>query len=306
MYKVSFIIPVHNRLEYNKECLQILEKQKNTSFFKKNNVSIIIVDDGSTDGTKEWIKENYSDVIILYGDGNLWYSGSLNLGIEYSLNTLQCDFIHVWENDIIPIGNYFENLQTIIENWDGKTLISSKLYYKSHPEMILSMGGSFNPKTGKATLNYKNEFDKPEYNHDLEVDWFSGQQALIHKDIIKTAGLFDNKNFPQYHADIDYSLRVRKFNFKIIVYGNLKLLNDTESTGMSHLKNKTLKQFLQSLFTLRSNTNIIKDIKFYRRHTSNLMAYKYLIKKYFIYTGSYLKWSILGFFGIKRKKEGLF
>jgi GT2 family glycosyltransferase len=305
MSKIEFIIPVHNRLKYTKECLIILEQESSTSFFKKNEIFIIVTDDGSTDGTSDWIKNNYPKVVVLPGTGDLWYSGSLNLGIKYALEKLSCDFIMVWENDIYPIDNYFENLQTIIEQWDGKSLICSKLYYKIQPDIIFGMGGNFNARTGSRNLIGRGETDGPQYDKIMDVDWFLGQGVLIHREIIEKVGLFDEKNFPQYHADIDYSLRAKKAQYHNIVYPNLKLLNDTETTGISHIKNKTVKQFIESLYSIKSNSNIKKDIIFNKIHTTSIMADYFIIKKYLIYTISFIKWKVLGWFGIKRKNEDL-
>lgn len=305
MRKIAFVIPVFNRLKYTQECLKILAEQKSTRFFINNDITIIVSDDASTDGTENWIRENYPNVIILKGTGNLWYSGCMNLGMRYAFEKLNSDFIMVWENDIYPIENYFDNLQDILENWDGKTLICSKLYFKADPKVIFGIGGTFNPTTGEKSLIGRMEKDNPEYEKIMEVDWFLGQGVLIHKNIIDKTGYFDEVNFPQYHADIDYSLRAKHDGFHNVVYPNLKLLNDTETTGLSHIKNKTLRQFIDSLVSIRSNMNIAKDIKFYKRHTSSPKAYFVLIKRYLVYFGSFIKWSVLSLFGIKRKNEDL-
>lgn len=301
MNKIAFVIPVFNRLKYTQECLTILNQQKSTRFFKENEITIIVSDDGSRDGTEEWIHENYPEVIVLKGTGNLWYSGSLNLGIRYAFDKLNCEFIMVWENDIFPIENYFDNLQPIIEKWDGQTLICSKLYYRNHPEKIFGVGGTFDTRTGAKSLIGQSEIDGPKYDQIMEVDWFLGQGVLIHKSILDKVGLFDEVNFPQYHADVDYGLRAKKGGFKNIVYPNLKLLNDTEMTGLSHKKEKTFKDFIDSMTTIGSNYNIKKDIRFYRVHTTSPVAYLNLLHKYVTYIGGYFKWMILGLLGITKK-----
>src|ERR1044071_9943972 len=76
---IYIIIPVHNRLEATRRCLESLRNQMFTRF------QILLVDDGSTDGTSEFVKENYPDVMLLTGDGNLWWTGAINLGIRYAL-----------------------------------------------------------------------------------------------------------------------------------------------------------------------------------------------------------------------------
>jgi GT2 family glycosyltransferase len=306
MNKIAFVIPVFNRLKYTMECLEILHEQRSTRLFTENSISIIVSDDGSRDGTEQWIRENYPQVIVLKGTGNLWYSGSMNLGIRYALKELQVDFIMVWENDIYPVDNYFENLQSIIEKWDGNSIICSKLYYRVQPNIIFGIGGTFDPRTGFRSLIGRKEPDGPHYEKIMEVDWFLGQGVLIHKNILEKVGLFDEVNFPQYHADVDYGVRAKKAGFHNLVYPNLKLLNDTETTGLSHIKNKSFKQFLESLTSIRSNNNIKKDIKFNKIHTTSVVAYYYLLHKYFVYTASFFKWKILGWVGIRRKNEELY
>jgi len=92
---------------------------------------------------------------------------------------------------------------------------------------------------------------------------------------------------------------------KNLVYPNLKLLNDTETIGIGHLKNMSFKQFFESLTSIRSNNNIIKDIKFIHIYTTIYRDYIPLINKYIEYTGSFLKWKFLDWIGIRRKNEDL-
>lgn len=306
MTNVAIVIPVHNSLEYTQECLEILRNQKKSRFFVQNEISIIISDDGSTDGTSEWINENFPEVIVLKGNGNLWWSGGMNLCIQFAIDKLSSEFILLWENDIIPINNYFNNLQTIMEKWDRKSIICSKVYYRIHPQIIFSAGGTFNPRNGSRSLIGRQEVDGPQYNKISEVDWFLGQGDLIHRSVFNKIGLFDEINFPQYYGDMDFALRAKNAGFHNIVYPNLQLLNDTQTTGISHIKNKTLKQFINSLLSIKSNTNLVKDLKFNKIHTTSILSYKFILKKYTIYTASFIKWKILGYFGIFRKSEDLY
>jgi GT2 family glycosyltransferase len=300
MEKIAILIPVFNRLEYTKECLDILKQQESTSFFKNNEIRIIVSDDASTDGTAEFIRTRYPEIIVLQGNGNLWWSGCMNLGINYALQNLGSDFVLFWENDITPDNQYFENLQSIITHWQKGTLVCSKIKIKSQPDKIFAMGGIFNFHTGFKKLVGTGDFDGPEYNKIFEADWFCGQGILIHKSIFEKVGLLDEKIFPQYHGDSDFALRAKKAGFRNLIFPDLVVWNDTDTTGIGHIENKTLRQFGQSLVSIRSNYGLSKDIKFYNRHVTNLLAYRYLILKYVTYIGGYFKWKFLGLFNIKK------
>ncbi len=304
-YKIAFVIPVHNHLDFTQECLKMLDNQKETLFFRSNDTSIIVVDDGSSDGTGEWIKDHYPEIDVLRGDGNLWYSAAMNLGIKYAFDNYESDFIMIWENDTFPKNGYFNSLQEIVENWDGKTLICSKLYFRHQPDRIFGMGGIFDRKTGKKKLIGRTEIDGPEYQQDRDVDWFLGIGVMIHRNVFETVGYLDEKNFPHYHADADYSLRALEKGYRNVVFHELRLLNDIETTGITHKKDKSFRDFLQGLTSIKSNLNIRRNLKFYRRHTTSIAAYLSLFKIYLIYTLSFIKWTVLGWFGIKRKAEKL-
>ena len=62
---IYIVIPVFNRKQFTKDCLDSLRKQTDKRF------KVVVVDDGSTDGTSDMLKEEYPEVHILYGDGNL-------------------------------------------------------------------------------------------------------------------------------------------------------------------------------------------------------------------------------------------
>jgi GT2 family glycosyltransferase len=302
MSKIGIVIPVFNRLDYTRECLGILEKQKTTGFYKENEIFTIIVDDASTDGTGEWVPANYPDVILLKGTGDLWFSGSMNMGMKYALHQLNCDYILVWETDIFPCERYFDDLQTIMKKSSTNDILSSKVMIRNQPGIIFGLGGFFNTRTGDKGLIGSREEDGPQYNKTMEVDWFLGQGVLIHKSCFEKVGYFDEKVFPQYHADIDYSLRAKQAGFRVMVYPELLVWNDTETSGISNIKNKSLGLFIETLFSIRSNYNIMKDIRFYIRHTTSPVAYSHLFVKYFKYIGGYTKWKILGFFGAGKNR----
>jgi hypothetical protein len=76
------------------------------------------------------------------------------------------------------------------------------------------------------------------------------------------------------------------------------LWNDKTSSGLTH--GDTLRGLLKTMFSIRSNYNIRKNLLFYRRHATSPLAYLYLLRSYFMLTAGFIKWKILALFG-KRK-----
>src|SRR5688572_16741369 len=77
---VYLIIPAYNRRAVTLSCLAALSEAGDLA---RNHV--VVVDDGSTDGTSEAIRSQYPDVHVLPGSGELWWTGAIVLGMRYAL-----------------------------------------------------------------------------------------------------------------------------------------------------------------------------------------------------------------------------
>lgn len=299
MIKLAIVIPVFNALQYTKKCLGYLAECISLSDKKKLKTVIIVTDDGSTDGTSEWIKTNYPETELCYGNGDLWWSGGINAGVKRALNDLDCDYILLWNNDIRPAKNYLNMLGHILETNPEDQIILSGIYIENAREKtIFSRGGNFNPVSGKHQLiglgKKFSEFRDP----GLEINWFPGMGTAIHRSVFTRVGYFDEKYFPQYKGDSDFALRAYKSGFRMKLFEELEIWNDRSNTGFSN--DKSLKVFIKSLTSKKSNINIYRDLLFYKRHARSILAYKVLLRKYTMHIGGFIKWKILGFFGLKR------
>src|SRR4030042_6314914 len=97
------VIPVHNRIFYTRQCLESLKMQELKEF------KIVVVDDGSTDGTGEMIEQEFPEVVLLHGNGNLWFTAATNLGVRYALEC-GASYIMVLNDDTVAEGNFIEKM----------------------------------------------------------------------------------------------------------------------------------------------------------------------------------------------------
>jgi Predicted glycosyltransferases len=112
MLNISIIIPVHNRKSLTQNILAQLHQQ--TLGMDLAQITIVVVDDGSTDGTSEMIRQGFPQVHLLISDGSLWWGGGIKLGMEYSINQLNTDYI-VWLNDdLLLTDNFIEKFNYIL------------------------------------------------------------------------------------------------------------------------------------------------------------------------------------------------
>jgi GT2 family glycosyltransferase len=274
---ISIIIPVHNRLEVTKEGIRELTLSlKSHKLSNKNTFiyEIIVVDDGSTDGTSKWIIENYPSINILKGDGNLWWSGAVNLGVKYSIETLDSEHVILWNNDIFPQNNFFKQVEIeILKN--NNNIILGSLILDSKNDSIWANGGLFNSFTGRRSVLKK--LSNKRYSY---VDWLPGMGTVISKEIILKIGFWDQKNLPQYHGDIDFCLRAKNKGIDIIVCEEMVITNRTE---YSSFVGSDFNSFLKSLVMVQSRYCVSKEILFLFRHTKSPLWVYYLTRKYLGY-----------------------
>lgn len=300
MKTLSIIIPVYNGLEYTKKCLANLRSAISRANNDHYKVHIIIVDDGSTDGTSLWIKSQaLSNIHLISGDGTLWWSGGVNEGVKYALKNLKTDYVLLWNNDVTAHENYFLELFMVLnEEQSYRTIIGSKIFTDAGQGIIWSMGGIFDPISGKKFMLGSYKSDNPDLNKPLDADWLPGMGTTIPVAVIDKTGLWDNKNFPQYHGDSDFTYRAKLAGFRIRVYPQLKMWNDTTNSGIKH--NLSFKKLYRQLFDIKSNYNISKNLIFYRKYSRSIKAYLPLLKTYGVMIGGFIKWKTLSLFNIKK------
>ena len=144
MKNIAILIPVYNRISYTKECIRTLEELVINASPGKNRYHIIVIDDGSTDGTGNWLASNHPDITVLEGDGNLWWSGGINTGATFAISDIKVDYLLLWNNDIHPAPDYFIELDRLISTIPEKTIAGSKIYNLQKKNVINAFGGIFN------------------------------------------------------------------------------------------------------------------------------------------------------------------
>ena len=286
---ITLVIPIYNRLDITKEGLTSIDNA--IKYYQSNGqgrfvLRMVIVDDGSTDGSSKWIKENFQSVIILQGSGNLWWSGSVNVGARYAIETLGTDYVVLWNDDTKCAEDFFlvlENLLLSDKQYQDAILVS-KVYWQHKPNFLFNFGCYFNHSTGKKTLIGLNKEDN--YNEIIPVDWSGGMGTIIPAHILLTVNYFDNEKFPQYHGDSDFFLRAKESGFKAYAIPDLKIYNNIDSTGINSVKN--LRELKALLTSIKSFENIKQNFYFNLRHANSVISWFNFSSHYLLIIGKLL------------------
>lgn len=252
---VYIVTPVFNSKAHTLKFLKTVYKNDYDNF------TVVIIDDGSTDGTEEAIKRLYSQVIILKGTGNLWWSRSTNKGVEYSLKQ-GADYILTVNNDVEVKKDWVSELvKCALKN--PKSLIGTTIYFSKDKNKVWYFGADFNKKTGAL---YHIE-DRPKPGEVRESRWLTGMGVLIPARAFRDIGQYDAETFPQYFADADFSLRAAKAGYKLLVSSDAVLYNDTDNDrGGKIMRQNTYRAILPIIFQDSSIDSIKIRHRFYKRY----------------------------------------
>lgn len=206
MSKITAVVVTFNRLKLLQRVIASLQKQS------VHIHDIIIVNNGSTDGTKERLdKQNKLHIIH---QENVGGSGGFYRGIQEASKT-ECDWIWCMDDDVFPSEHCLENL-LIYASKDNKIGIAC-------PHRLMS-GKTF---TGEAkTLNLSNPFkdmhdnglmpEDVEANETVDIVGMAFEGPLIKKEVVEKIGL-PNKELFILYDDTDYSYRTILEGYRVIV-----------------------------------------------------------------------------------------
>ena len=248
--KIFIIILNWNKKDLTLECLQSLQKIKHPP---KSQVSILVVDNGSTDGSVKEIKnlklKTQNDnskfkIILIENEKNLGYAEGNNKGMEYALKK-GADYLLVLNNDIEVDKDFLVQLISAIggsasggevaRKRKGVGIVSPKIYfapgYELHKKrykkdergkVIWYAGGIIDWDNILSPHRGVDEVDKGQYNQVVETDYASGSCMLIRREVLEKIGLFDKKLF-MYWDDSDLSQRAKKAGWQVLYVPQAKI-----------------------------------------------------------------------------------
>lgn len=207
---VFIIIPVHNRKVTTLSCLQKLQDNGDLKKYR-----VVIVDDGSTDGTSEAIQAQYSEVTMLYGDGNLWWTGAIQMGMKYAYQR-NAKYL-IWLNDdcLVPP----QAIATLIDTCrqQSKTIAAAQ-GYQDQSQKKIAFGGYLKQNSLWELTTQSLIITQDCRQSSLQpYDILNGNLVCIPREVIETIGFPDPQLSPHYFGDFIYTACAKKKGFSLIV-----------------------------------------------------------------------------------------
>ena len=190
----SIVIPTYNRLPILQKCLKALENQTLSINTQITDYEIVLVDDGSTDNTIEWLTNNAQDFphVKLYQQDHQGAAEARNLGVK----SAKGDFIIFIDSDLVVTESFLQSHANALNNHEN--------------DRVFTYGAVIN------TANFENPTSEPYKITDFSAAYFATGNVAIAKHWLEEAGLFDT-SFKQYGwEDLELGVRLKKLGLKLI------------------------------------------------------------------------------------------
>lgn len=280
-------IPVHNRLHYTKQCLLSLLRQEYPVF------TIVICDDGSTDGTAEWLASDFPQVTVLKGDGELWWTGAINRCVEYVLKVgnKDKDAIVTLNNDVEVEPTYLSVLVETSSRFPDAIITSAG--YDIRTRQMVSPGSRQSWLTSKIrTLDLESDL-LPDSKNIAEVTHAPGRGTLIPLKVFGKIGLYDEKHLPHYGADFDFTHRARRAGYRILISYLARVFSHVEATGMTVVRRDFgFDGFIRYLTDRKSPANLNARWWLAFNNCPRILLPSFLILDFCFVVGSFLKYHL--------------
>ena len=199
--KVSIVIIAHNRIDMTKDCLTSIRAGT-------KNYELVFVDNGSTDGTPEWVALNFPEAKLIVNQKNQGIPKARNQGIKESTG----DLIVLMDNDCVVSLGWIDDLYKPIMNGASVSGIEAWL-----------VGNNMMP-TGRA-LSQTNEFG-----------YLGGACCMFRRQVFEEVGLLDEGYSPAYYEDVDWCVRAKKLAHVLIHVPTGKVKHREHATLISGQK----------------------------------------------------------------------
>lgn len=193
----SIVIPTYNRQPILEKCLRALENQQLTDRTVEN-YEVVVVDDGSTDGTLAWLKTHQAEFphVVAYEQNHQGPSAARNLGVQQSKG----DTIIFIDSDLVVTEQFLQSHATALKI-EEKALNSDRLF---------TYGAVIN------TCNFENPTAEPYKITDFSAAYFATGNVAIAKKWLEQAGLFDTRFQLYGWEDLELGVRLKELGLKLV------------------------------------------------------------------------------------------
>lgn len=237
--RIYILLPVHNRKATTERFIGCLTAQTFANWH------LVLIDDGSTDGTADMVRSQISDVTVIRGKGNWWWGGALHQGYRWlrQQNAKPDDIVLIINDDTEFAPDF---LDAALHALKPRSLLLAGLYNLATHDFV-EAGVHWNPWS-LTFAGVKTETD---------INCFSTRGLFLRVGDMLEIGGFHPVLLPHYLSDYEYTIRARRKGYTLTVAPAVWLYYDEMLTGTHNENQMPLVRLLKASLSKKSTFNPI-------------------------------------------------
>tara|TARA_Y100000590_G_scaffold439725_1_gene564152 strand:- start:453 stop:1337 length:885 start_codon:yes stop_codon:yes gene_type:complete len=269
------VVPVYNRV---KDTLQILGSLSQQTY---RDFQVIVVNDGSTDGTSAKVNQWFPTTKVLHTPGDYWWSATINEGVKYVMGVgdQESDYIMIINNDVDFAEDFLTRMTKSMGEKKDRILNPISLDNSGNGIVVSSGGRVVSWWLALHSHSYAGRnVSTLEEQEPSEADFLSGRGTLMPLSIFSKIGLYNQYRLPQVHSDYEFTWRAKRFGYEVLLDPTIRVYIDVQTTGLDPLVRRlTLREVLRSFWFRHSPSNLKA-----RYNAARLMVPPYALPSYLL------------------------
>ena len=177
------------------------------------NFEMVVIDNGSQDGSENYIRYTYPEVTCIRSNENLGYSGGFNLGLKYAFEEKKADFALITNNDVKVDNKVISALVEAANQDPQRGFITGKVYFFDRPDTLQTVGKSEDYLRWNGEHIGGKEIDKGQYDKPAERVFIDDIFTLVRREVYEKIGGYDTTFFLQ-SEEYDWQARAKLAGYK--------------------------------------------------------------------------------------------
>jgi GT2 family glycosyltransferase len=193
------------------------------------NFEVVVIDNGSSDGTKEYVETAFPKAKVIRIEKNRGYSGGFNFGLDWAFNKQGADYALVTNNDVKVDPKVISELVKVAKSDDMIGFTTGKVYYFEQPDTLQTVGKKEHPIYWNGGHIGNQEIDKGQYDEVAERYFADDIYTLVSKKMFDEIGSYD-ENFKFQCEEYDWQARAKSKGYKIMFTPGAKIWHKESMT----------------------------------------------------------------------------
>jgi GT2 family glycosyltransferase len=243
---IYILLPVHNRREITGDFIDCLVAQTWQQYH------LVLIDDGSTDGTEQMVRERVENLTVIRGNGDWWWAGCLQQGFNFLKKSglSHGDFVLIINDDVVFGKEFLAKGIAILEKEKQALLLAQFQDEDDSPPQETGIHADL------KTLSF------PKASSSSDINCMATRGLFLRwRDFVDIGG-FHPKILPHFLSDYEFTIRAHKKGYRCLTSPDVIVSQNLHETRKVSLDNSSYFCYLRSFFSIKSYYNPIYQISF--------------------------------------------